>query len=243
MAAPGLDVLLVKELGLPANIERTAVNYMGCYALFHAFKLANYICNSTPGSRVLIVSVELCTLHFQKAYSPDQVAANLLFGDGASACIICSDKPLDRPYFSINQFYSELIEKGEKDMAWKISETGFLMTLSAYIPSLIEAGIGAITQKAMDQLSLQKTQVGHWAIHPGGRKILDQIRTELNLEPEDLWASYAALRDTGNLSSATLLFVLKKIISQPGYNENQPVFAAGFGPGLTVETMLMNCGS
>ncbi|MBC7383465.1 MAG: type III polyketide synthase [Bacteroidia bacterium] len=241
MAAPGLDLLLVKALGLNPTLERTSVNFMGCYALFHALKMADHICKSTSNAKVLIVSVELCTLHFQKTYSSDQVAANLLFGDGASACIVSAEKPVNEKYFCINRFYSEIIEKGENDMTWRLSETGFLMTLSAYIPALIEAGIGAITKKALQQLKVQQNAIEHWAIHPGGRRILDNIQKELKLPQHALKDSYKVLKEVGNLSSATLLFVLNQIINSENYNPIQPVFAAGFGPGLTVETMLMNC--
>jgi predicted naringenin-chalcone synthase len=238
MAAPGLDIMLIKALQLSPETPRTSVNFMGCYAVFHALKMADAICNSTPHARVLLVSVELCTLHFNQTQTTDLIAANLLFGDGASACIISSDQP-KIPYLKLSSFYSLIIPKGNADMAWHIHEEGFLMTLSAYIPQLIEEGIGPILESALAKQGVKKESIQHWAFHPGGRKIVDNIAKALD-NNANLSASYEVLREVGNLSSATLLFVLKKIVERENYRSDQPVFSAGFGPGLTVETCLFN---
>jgi predicted naringenin-chalcone synthase len=213
---------------------------MGCYAGFHALKMANQISLSNPDAHVLLVSVELCTLHFQKDYSIDQVAANLLFADGAAACIISSQKPISKSYLKINSFYSRLIPKGKSDMAWNISESGFLMTLSSYIPDLLSDGIGDILNSALRNIGLSKSEIIHWAIHPGGRKILDNVRLELGLKMEQMTPSYQTLANYGNMSSATIFFVLKDLMEVETYSANQKGFAAGFGPGLTVETMSFN---
>lgn len=243
MAAPGLDLMLLHLLDLPAHTPRTSVNFMGCYAMFHAFKMADAICNSTPNATVLVVSVELCTLHFNQHLSTDVLAANLLFGDGAAACIISSNKP-KTPYLRFSSFYSKVIYKGKADMAWHIHEDGFLMTLSAYIPQLIEEGLGAIIEDALQQQECSFNSIKHWAIHPGGRKIVDGISTVLqahSVQTENpLKHSYEVLKEVGNLSSTTLLHVLNKIMLQPHYEASQAVFAAGFGPGLTVETCMFN---
>ena len=243
MAAPGLDLLLLHALALDPSTPRTSVNFMGCYALFHALKMADAICKSSEDAHVLIVSIELCTLHFNQQVNTDFLAANLLFGDGASACMVSSKMPKE-PYFSLSSFFSKVIYKGNKDMAWHIHEEGFLMTLSAYIPQLIEEGFGPILQEALQQQQKDFNHIHHWAIHPGGRKILDNIHTVLKahlVQTENpLGNSYQVLKEVGNLSSATLLHVLNKILSAPDYSPHQPVFAAGFGPGLTVETAIFN---
>ncbi len=243
MAAPGLDLILLQTLGLPAETPRTSVNFMGCYALFHAFKIADAICNSRPNARVLVVSVELCTLHFNQQITTDVLAANLLFGDGAAACIISTKQP-ENSFLKISNFYSKVIYKGKSDMAWHINEDGFLMTLSAYIPQLIEEGLGSIMIDALQQHGFNFQNITHWAIHPGGRKIVDGIQTVLkanSVQTENpLKHSYEVLKEVGNLSSTTILHVLNKIINQPDYKETQSVFAAGFGPGLTVETCIFN---
>lgn len=240
IAAPGLDLMLIESLNLPLDIQRTSVNFMGCYAGFHGLKMAHQIVQSHSNANVLLVSVELCTLHFQKEYSIDQVAANLLFADGAAACIISSQKPLSAKSISLNSFYSMIIPKGNNDMAWNISESGFLMKLSAYIPDLLKDGMGPILENALVKSGLSKEDIHTWAIHPGGKKILDKLKTELALDDDQLQASYQTLADFGNMSSATIFFVLKNVLESENYKENQIGFAAGFGPGLTVETLIFN---
>lgn len=240
MAAPGLDLMLLEELNLPLDTHRSSVNFMGCYAYFHALKMADAFCNSDRKARVLIVGVELCTLHFNRKKDSDQIAANLLFADGASACIVSAEKPTHDAYFSIDSFYSRIVPQGKSDMAWRISEQGFLMTLSAYIPQLLQSNIKSIWDEVLSKNNLQSNSIKHWGIHPGGRKILDYMQTELGLSTEDLSSSYQVLSEVGNLSSVTLLFVLKKILNKDYYSPNQTCFTAGFGPGLTVETMLLN---
>lgn len=234
MAAPGLDLILLEELQLSNSINRTSVNFMGCYAVFHALKIADAICKAEPDSKVLIVSVELCTLHFQKHYSMDNVAANLLFADGAAACIV-SGKALHKSVVELTSFYSEVMFGGKKDMAWHINETGFLMTLSAFIPQLIESGIGKMLQKLLQQAHLNTSDIDNWAIHPGGRKIIESIQKELHLNTEQVSASYEVLKNYGNMSSATILFVLQKMMLEKRQGN---VFACGFGPGLTLETCI-----
>jgi predicted naringenin-chalcone synthase len=241
MAAPGLDLMLLSELNLPLTTHRSSVNFMGCYALFHALKIADAYCKADENAKVLIVAVELCTLHFNYIKSSDQIAANLLFGDGAAAMIVGSHKPATNKYFSISSFYAKVIPKGAADMAWEIDESGFLMTLSAYIPQLIEEGIGEIIADVLSNAAINQSQVKHWAFHPGGRKILDQIIKEMKLEQSQLSSSYQVLKEVGNLSSATLGFVLNHILEQENYSSDQATFAAGFGPGLTIETMMLNC--
>jgi len=237
MSAPGLDIELVKKLKLPTTINRTSVNFMGCYAMIHAFKQAHAICTASKDALVLIVSVELCTLHFQKQPTADNLTANAIFADGAAACIIAGDAYLNAcntPYFVLNDFYSELITNGEKDMAWHISSEGFLMTLSAYIPSLIEQHIETLFNHCLKG-SLSLSEITLWAIHPGGRKILDVIQSQLNLPKQALQASYEVLRNYGNMSSATILFVLKKLLQS---NQSGKAFGVAFGPGLTIESFL-----
>ena len=236
MAAPGLDLVLMEQLNLPNNTHRTSVNFMGCYAVFHALKMANAFCAENKEHKVLVVSVELCTLHFQSNFSMDNVAANLLFADGAAATIVTS-KAIYSNSIEMNSFYSQVVFSGKNDMAWHLSETGFLMTLSAFIPELIKTGIGNLLNGVLAQANLPRNNISNWAIHPGGRKIIETIQTELNLSIDDVAASFSVLKNYGNMSSATILFVLKKM-QQEGRKGN--VFACGFGPGLTLETLIGN---
>ncbi|MES2689377.1 MAG: type III polyketide synthase [Bacteroidota bacterium] len=240
LSAPGLDLELMERLGLPNHIQRSAVNFMGCYAAVHALKQADAICNSSAAAKVLIVSVELCTLHFQKKTDYDNLTANAIFGDGAAACLVVSDdtETGSGNAVHIKGFYSEVHHSAKKDMAWQLSSSGFLMTLSSYIPQLVESNIEQLVTNAMDRLHLSKHDIAHWAIHPGGRKILEAISGKLALEPSALQYSYEVLNEYGNMSSATLLFVLKKMIETDTVQGT--IFGAAFGPGLTMETVVLD---
>ncbi|MFZ4797270.1 MAG: type III polyketide synthase [Bacteroidia bacterium] len=234
MAAPGLDLIVMEQLNLPNNTHRTSVNFMGCYAVFHALKMADAFCKANPNNKVLIVSVELCTLHFQNTFSMENVAANLLFADGAAACIVSNESTFENA-IELNSFYSQVLFNGKNDMAWHISDTGFLMTLSAYIPQLIESGIGSLLEGILKEAKLEKTAIQNWAIHPGGRKIVETIQKELNLTNQNVEASFNVLKNYGNMSSATVLFVLQQMQNE---KRKGNVFACGFGPGLTLETLI-----
>ena len=237
LSAPGLDIQLVQELSLNPNIERTSVNFMGCYAAIHGLKLADYICKSDVNAKVLVVCVELCTLHFQKENDMDNITSNLLFGDGAAAVLVVG-KNIAQKGLKIKGFYSQIELSGKADMAWHLSSKGFLMTLSSYIPSLIEKGFKNLIIKALSEYNLKENQIDYWAIHPGGRKILDVITKELLIEQVQIGASYKVLSDYGNMSSPTILFVIKSILDN-GVKSGDNILGAAFGPGLTMETMAL----
>lgn len=239
MSAPGLDISIMQHMQLSPSLFRTSVNFMGCYAALHALKMADHICRSEDSARVLIVSVELCTLHFQKEFTMDNIAAALLFSDGAAAVLVTGDS-FDQKGLRLAGFYSEVDLQGKPDMAWNLSGNGFLMTLSAYVPRLIQSGIENLLLKSLKTLSVEQKDITRWAIHPGGKKILQAVGKELGLCEEDLAASYHVLRSFGNMSSATILFVLKQIMQslQPGRKEH--IFTAAFGPGLTLETAILH---
>jgi predicted naringenin-chalcone synthase len=235
MSAPGLDLQVMELMDLHKSIFRTSVNFMGCYASIHALKLADAICRSEPDSNVLIVCTELCTLHFQREPTMDNIASSLLFSDGSAAMLVTSGKNTANG-LQIKNFYSEVLPKGKKDMAWELSSTGFLMTLSGYIPNLIEEDFEMMTRKAFEKNNLRKEDITHWCVHPGGKKILEAIRKSMQLTNGELDDSYSILKEYGNMSSPTILFVLKKILDAIEYKENNTIFAAAFGPGLTMET-------
>lgn len=233
MSAPGLDLQVTELMEFSKNISRTSVNFMGCYAAIHALKIADAICRSEPGARVLVVCTELCTLHFQRAATTDNITSSLLFGDGAAAALVVGEESIEEG-LSIDGFYSEIIPKGKRDMAWELSSTGFLMTLSGYIPELIEADFEQIVGRALAKNKSSKEEVSHWCIHPGGKKILESIHKCLGFTNGQLDTSATVLKKVGNLSSATILFVLKEMMKQK--KQVKKLFGAAFGPGLTVET-------
>ncbi|HSI90538.1 MAG TPA: type III polyketide synthase [Adhaeribacter sp.] len=239
MYAPGLDIEIIEALELPSAIERTAVNFMGCYAAFNALKLANSICKANPGANVLVVCTELCTLHFQKSTETDHLVSNALFGDGAAA-VWLSGEPKGRVNLELEAFHCELLPAGKKDMAWHIGDFGFEMTLSAYIPELIRGGIKHFSDRLLQQFQLQLSDIQWYAIHPGGRKILEAIEQELGISRTDNRFAYQVLRQFGNMSSVTVLFVLRALLDavQPE-NDGDRVLSFAFGPGLTMESMLL----
>ncbi len=238
MSAPGLDLQVMELMDLPQNIYRTSVNFMGCYAAIHGLKIADAICRSEKNAKVMIVCTELCTLHFQKEPTIDSIASSLLFGDGAAAVLV-TDNEYNKKGLRLDQFYSEVITKGKKDMAWELSSSGFLMTLSGFVPELLEEDFNPLVTRALERANLDRNEIAHWCIHPGGRRILDAIHRSLSFTNGDLRYSYETLKEVGNLSSATILFVLKKIMNS-GLASGQRVFGAAFGPGLTMETFVAN---
>jgi predicted naringenin-chalcone synthase len=237
MSAPGLDISIMEALGLPANIQRSSVNFMGCYAAIHALKMADNICKTDENAKVLIVCTELCTIHFQKDCEMDSITSALLFADGSAAALVTSDR-VHEGGATIGKFYSEVAMHGQKDMAWNLSNKGFLMRLSAYIPQLVQAGITPLLENALSANGCSKQDITRWAIHPGGKKILETIGKELNLSPNDVQVSYDVLRNYGNMSSPTILFVLKEMLKQVN-GSHEKIFAAAFGPGLTMETLIL----
>ena len=239
MSAPGIDLEIVETMGLPANIFRTSINFMGCYAAIHALKLADALCNSKQHVNVVIVCVELCTLHFQKEISTDNITSTLLFADGCAAVLLQQDSTVEKG-LQLNNFFSDVAFKGKKDMSWQLSSKGFLMTLTGYVPDLVKEDFDILVNKALIDAGITKESISHWCIHPGGKKILEAIQQSTGLTAGNLQYSYDILRDYGNMSSPTVLFVLNKILQELKSNESEKatIFGAAFGPGLTMETFI-----
>ncbi len=237
ISAPGLDLQVMEIMGLARQLTRTSVNFMGCYAAIHAMKLADAFCSQQKGAKVIIVCTELCTLHFQKTLSADNITSSLLFGDGCAAILVQGDDAKEKG-IRIKSFYADVALKGKQDMAWQLSSHGFLMTLTGYVPGLLKEDFDALTKDALHHAGVQTNDITHWCVHPGGRKILEAISSSLNLASDALQHSYDVLRDYGNMSSATILFVLQKILQECALSEkkDQLIFGAAFGPGLTMET-------
>ncbi|MDG1331080.1 MAG: type III polyketide synthase [Crocinitomicaceae bacterium] len=231
---PGLDIEIIKELNLKPTTQRSSINFMGCNAAILALNSANNICNSIPNSKVLVVCVELCTLHFQKNYSDDYILSTALFADGCAAVIVDSEPSNETMNLEIKHFDSMIIHEGFQEMAWEITEKGFIMNLTSYVSDLINGNM----TKFLSSLKVEKESIDYWAIHPGGKKILDDFKNTLELNPSELHHSYDVLRQLGNMSSATILFVLKALIDgNTSAKKGEQIFSAAFGPGLSVETM------
>ena len=238
MSAPGLELQLVDALGLRNDITRTSINFMGCYAAIHGLKMANDIVRSSPESQVLVVCVELCSLHYQKTFTDDTITAPLIFGDGCAAVLIAADSHSDKG-IRLDSFYSEILNEASHTMTWNLSATGFVMTLSADIPEIFHHKIGGMKDRALNKAGISNNEITYWCIHPGGKRILEAIYKGLNLQAGDLTQSERILREYGNMSSPTILFVLKAILDTHINNEPAKVFAVAFGPGLTMESVVL----
>jgi predicted naringenin-chalcone synthase len=234
---PGPDFAILQRLGLHANVERYHLGFMGCYAAFPALRMARAFCEANPDAVVLVVCLELCSLHVQWTDGMDDLIAGTVFADGASAAIVSSRKPVGSA-LQLDAFASAIAPAEEADMAWTIGNEGFRMRLSSYVPQIVEENVEEAIQPVLTKVGKSAKDIDHWAVHPGGRAILDKAEKGLALPPDALAASREVLRTCGNMSSATVLFVLKELI-QRGVAPEESILAMSFGPGLTIETAML----
>lgn len=238
LVAPGPDYRLVRDLGLPTTVERYHLGFVGCAAGLPALRTAARICAAQPEAVVLVVCAELCTLHFRSSEDPQQIVASSVFADGAAAAVVTADTALRREHWlELERFGTALTDEGESDMVWTVGDAGFEMVLSAEVPRIV----GREIRGAVDRF-LGDEAVDAWAVHPGGRSVLDRVEAGLELGPDALAASRGVLRDYGNMSSATILFILRRFLEGSAGDAAPPVqriAALAFGPGLTVESALL----
>ncbi len=239
MYAPGPDIELIERLGLRSSVHRIAVNFMGCYGAFNGLKAATALVKSDPRAKVLMVCVELCTLHFQKKDEEDHLLANALFADGAAAILVEGQVGEEKTALELVDFACEVLPEGKDDMAWHINDFGFEMKLTSRVPDVLKTGLPAVLERITHAQGIQPEDVNLYAIHPGGRRILEVVEQVLGLTHEDNAAAYETLRDYGNMSSGTILFVLKKLWELNYQSAGSLIFASAFGPGLTAETALL----
>lgn len=232
--APGLDLEIVAHYGLKQNVERSMIGFMGCYAAMNALKLARHIVRSDRDAQVVVLNLELCTLHLQDSGRIEEMLSFLIFGDGCAAGIVSAEQS----GLHLQSFYSTILPDSNDQITWDIGRSGFDMTLSGRLPSTIAARIPealpAITGGAKQE------SFRHWAIHPGGRSIIDAVRDGAGIEEHFLDPSRSVLRRFGNMSSATIMFVLRDMMAEgipPGRG-----CAMAFGPGVTVESMVFEHG-
>lgn len=261
--APGPDYAVVRGLGLSASTQRFHLGFMGCYGAFPALRMAAQFCAADPDAVVLVVCVELCSLHLHSSDDADTIVASSVFGDGAAAAVVTArHAPAGSTVLDLEAFETVLTPVGEDAMAWTIGDQGFDMVLSSYVPKIIDEHITGALEPLWAQVpaleGVAHAAIEDWAIHPGGRSILDRVEDRLALAPGQLEASRSTLAEVGNMSSATVLFVLRRILHRtpPADVPGRPdvaeapstavsgpgagmVCAMAFGPGLTVETALM----
>jgi len=243
--APGLDIELVKRLGLPPTTPRTLIGFMGCYAAFNALRVAHSFCQAQPGARVLIVCAELCTLHFQVDDAFETAVVNALFSDGAAAAVLAS-RPASEAVgrLAYVDSHTRLDDDSMEEMTWDIGNTGFLMGLSSRVPGVIAQNLPGYLDALLAPHGLTQDDVDFWAIHPGGRAIVEQARDTLGLSDAQVHDSLEVLRQHGNMSSPTILFILRRFLEQHqarrarGQGGFDHGVAMAFGPGLTLEGCL-----
>jgi len=236
---PGNDWAIVAELGLPPAVERYHLGFMGCYAAFPALRMARQFCLARPDAVVLILCLELCSLHMQMQTTSDSILGNALFSDGAAAALVSAREPrVDEPVLALDGFMSAMIPEGRGEMAWEIGDRGFNLVLSSYVPDIISANLGCIVDGLLVPRGLCPDDIDLWAVHPGGRAILDKFEQSLVLRSTQIEASRSVLRDFGNMSGATILFVLQRML-ETSTAAQRSIAAMAFGPGLTVESGLL----
>ncbi|MBA3665203.1 MAG: type III polyketide synthase [Bacteroidetes bacterium] len=241
--APGFEFLVARHYGLE-HIEKTALNFLGCYAGVKALKQANYIALSDPDACVLIVCAELCSLHFYPSFSDEDMVANLLFSDGAAAVIVCGERNRhvqDKVVLKLDNVATAIIPGSAELMTWDITSTAFRMFLSKDIVKMLQENIQPVIKNFLGR---ENGNISHWAIHPGGVKIVEAVQEAMGLNKEQLKESYDTLRDYGNMSSPTILFILKKMLDDlksKGNLGDENIFVAAFGPGINVEMITLAC--
>ena len=233
-ASPGVDFALIRDLGLRPTVERVNVGFMGCHGALNGLRVANAFTTADPAARVLMCAVELCSLHYHCGNDAEKAVANAIFADGAAAVVGTGGARAAHPW-RLTATGSCLIPDTEAAMSWTVGDAGFEMTLSRRIPGLIAKHVRPWMGAWLRDKGLSLEEIGSWAVHPGGPKILAAAEEGLRLPPDALAASRAVYAEYGNMSSPTVLFVVDRLrrAGAPG-----PCVALGFGPGLVAEAAL-----
>lgn len=234
-AAPGVDCGLIEKLGLPRGIARTNVGFMGCHAAFNGLRVANAFVTAEPDAVVLLSAVELCSLHFDYGWEMDRVIANALFADGAAAVVAKSGDIAGPGRWKLVANGSHVVPDTADAMTWRIGDRGFEMSLSRKVPRLIVRNLPQWLASWLGSHDLKVEDIGSWAVHPGGPKIVTSVEEALSLKSGSLDDSREILAEYGNMSSPTILFLVDRLMKQ---NARLPCVALGFGPGLAIEAML-----
>lgn len=238
-AAPGVDIALIKRLGLSFDVERTHVGFMGCHGALNGLRVSRGLLAAEPAARVLLCSVELCSLHYAYGWDPKKVVGNALFADGAAAVVLGNEERTPPPPaegWRLAASGARLFPDSEPAMAWRIGDHGFDMILSTKVPNLIQRHLRPWLEAWLAEQGLSVERVGSWAVHPGGPRVLTCVEASLGLPPEATAVSREVLENYGNMSSATILFILRRLI---GEGASRPCVAIGFGPGLAAEVALL----
>ena len=242
--APGFDIALIDDLGLPLTTQRVQIGFMGCHGAVNGLRAADGLIAANPGARVLLCSVELCSLHYQYGYDADRIVSGALFADGSAALVLSqqdatAESPVARNANGFGQVVatgSYLVPESRDAMTWIIGDHGFEMTLSATVPGLIQQQLKGFLTEWLAQYGESIDSIGGWAVHPGGARILSAVEAALSLDSSTLQASREVLAEHGNMSSATMLMILQRFGER---QQPKPWLMLGFGPGLEIEVALI----
>lgn len=234
-SAPGLDLTLIGKLGLNPGVSRTHIGFMGCHGAINGMRVADAFATTSPSHRVLLCCVELCTLHFQYGNDPQDAVANALFGDGAAALIGSSADP-NNEVPAIRSFRSLKLQDTEALMSWRIGNEGFRMRLDSQVPDQVNRQLKPFVEDWLNTQRLSIGEIGGWVIHPGGPKIIDAVEESLGLCQKQTNISRDILREYGNMSSPTVLFITERMYRS---DTAKPWVVLGFGPGLVIEACLI----
>jgi predicted naringenin-chalcone synthase len=233
--APGVDIALMKGLGLPSTTARTHLGFMGCHGAVNGLRVAKAFVEADRKACVLVCAVELCSLHYHYAWDPQQMVANALFADGAASVVGVAGEH-SQGAWTVEATGSYLFADSEDAMSWSIGDHHFEMTLSRRVPGLIARNLRQWLADWLGEHGLSVQDVVSWAVHPGGPRILAAVEESLDLEAGALDDSKSILAECGNMSSPTLVFIIDRLLRR---NAPRPCVALGFGPGLVVEAMLL----
>lgn len=233
--APGLDSHLIRRLELPATTGRSMIGFMGCHGAINGLRVASALAQAAPGSSVLLCAVELCSLHFSYGWEGGKAVANTLFADGAAAAVLRRRESPGRGW-RLRATGSSVLPDSVDDMGWRIGDHGFEMLLSSRVPTIIRRELRDWLDGWLAEQGLARGDIGSWAIHPGGPRVIDAVEEVLGLSAEETRASREVLAEHGNMSSPTVLFILRRLEEQ---RAPRPCVMLAFGPGLVVEAALL----
>ncbi|MEM9588146.1 MAG: type III polyketide synthase [Planctomycetota bacterium] len=240
--SPGIDVHLIDALGLPRTTERVQVGFMGCHGAINGLRVATGMVARQPTAKVLMCSVELCSLHYQYGYDTDRIVSGALFADGSASLVLTGEAIPEMTNgqpsapISVAATASFLVPNSRDAMTWLIGNHGYEMTLSATVPGLIEEWLMPFLAPWLEQQGESMESIQGWAVHPGGSRILSAVETALPIPSDALGTSREVLAEHGNMSSATMLMILDRFQQQ---QQPRPWVMLGFGPGLEVEVALI----
>lgn len=239
---PGLDVHLISDLGLDRHVRRLAIGHMGCYAALPALRTAAALA-AASGEGALATCVELCTLHLQPPTRREDVVQFALFADGAAAAMVLPGAPGGGAPAAtgpeIVGGYTVTVPSSEERMGWAVADDGFRMWLSPRVPALVERGVDELVDGLLAPHGIARAEIDHWVVHPGGPEILERVHRRLHLPHGALDASWTALAEGGNRSSATVLFILDDLLTSGTVRPGEWIAMLAFGTGLTLESILL----